>query len=146
MMTHTTTIEMIRSVPGEVGAGTEITLRIRVSCAAGCDLRGAPIAVLAGEETLIGTGLSSWDGAANDTQDLPLKAPAEVGEHVWTVVFRRHDLESVAHDESCLPVAFTTVPHASSMAVWDVPSPILVGHPFTVKVGVNCSARCNLAG
>ena len=145
-MMHTTTVEMIRSVPGEVEAGTEITLRVRVSCAAGCDLRGAPITVLAGEETLIDTGLSSCDGAANETQDLPLKAPAEVGEHVWTVVFRRYERESVAHDESCLPVAFKTVPHATSMAVWDVPSPVLVGHPFTVKVGVKCSATCNLAG
>jgi hypothetical protein len=146
MMTHTTTVEVIRSVPGEVEAGTEITLRVRVSCAAGCDLRGAPITVLAGEEILIATGLSSCDGAANETEDLCLKAPAEVGEHVWTVVFRRYERESVAHDESCLPVAFKTVPHATSMAVWDVPSPVLVGHPFTVKVGVKCSATCTLAG
>jgi len=146
MMTHTTTVEMIRSVPGEVEAGAAITLSVRVSCAAGCDLCGAPIAVLAGEESLIATALSSCDGAANVTEDLSLKAPAEVGEHVWTVVFRRHETESVAHDESCLPVAFKTVPHASSMAVWDVPSPILVGHAFTVKVGVKCSARCSLAG
>jgi hypothetical protein len=145
-MTHTTTVEIIRSVPGEVEAGTEITLKVRVSCAAGCDLRGAPITVLAGEETLVATGLSSCDGAANETLDLSLKAPAEVGEHVWTIVFRRHEMESVAHDESCVPVAFKTVPHATSMAVWDVPSPIVVDQPFTAKVGVKCSARCNLAG
>jgi len=146
MTTHTPTLEMIRSVPGEVDAGTEITLKVRVSCAARCDLRGAPIIVLASEETLIATGLSSCDGAANETEDLPLKAPADVGEHVWTVVFHRHEKESVSHDESCLAVAFKTVPHATSMAVWDVPSPILADHPFTVKVGVKCSARCNLAG
>ena len=146
MTTHTTTVEMIRSVPGEIEAGTEIALKVRVSCAAGCDLRGAPITVLDGEETLIATDLSWCDGTVNETEDLFLKAPADVGEHVWMAVFRRHEVEASAHEESCLHVAFKTVPHATSMAVWDVPSPIVVDHPFTVKVGVKCSVRCNLAG
>ena len=32
------------------------------------------------------------------------------------------------------------------MAVWDVPSPVIVNGSFTIKVGVKCSATCQLAG
>ena len=33
------------------------------------------------------------------------------------------------------------------MAIWDVPSsPVLVDHPFMVKVGVKCAATCALGG
>lgn len=46
---------------------------------------------------------------------------------------------------SC-PEAFTTRPHTTSMAVWDVPSPVVMNRPFTVKVGVKCSVTCRLAG
>lgn len=37
-------------------------------------------------------------------------------------------------------------PHATSMAVWDVASPVVVDTAFKLKVGVKCSAGCNLAG
>ncbi len=37
-------------------------------------------------------------------------------------------------------------PHTTSMAVWDVPSPVVVNRSFTVKVGVKCSATCQLSG
>lgn len=37
-------------------------------------------------------------------------------------------------------------PHATSVAVWGVPSPVVVGSRFTVTVGVKCAAACSLAG
>jgi hypothetical protein len=42
-------------------------------------------------------------------------------------------------------VAGTVVPHAASVAVWGVPSPVK-GTPFTVQVGVKCSAACRMGG
>ena len=36
--------------------------------------------------------------------------------------------------------------HATSMVVWDVPSPAGADTPATVKVGVQCSAGCCLSG
>lgn len=36
--------------------------------------------------------------------------------------------------------------HATSMAVWDAPSPAVCGRPFALKVGVKCSAGCRLTG
>lgn len=40
----------------------------------------------------------------------------------------------------------TTTPHSTSIAVWDVPSPVIVDRPFTVKVGMTCAVACRLAG
>jgi hypothetical protein len=37
-------------------------------------------------------------------------------------------------------------PHATSMAVWNIPSPIPIGHTFAITVGVKCSCECPLTG
>jgi hypothetical protein len=146
-ITHRTIVELRESVPAQAEAGTDLRLNVRVACGAGCDLRGAPIAVLAGQETIASAGLSSYDGTGNGAENLWLKAPGTVGEHVWTVVFHHHETETVAHEESALAVSFKTVPHTTSMAIWDVPSsPVPIDHPFTVMIGVKCSARCALGG
>ena len=147
MLTHRAFVELRESVPAQVDAGADLPLNVRVACRAGCDLRGAPIAVLAGQETIASAGLAAYDGTGNDAETLLLKAPGTGGEHVWTVVFHHHETESVAHGESSLAVGFETVPHSTSMAIWDVPSsPVPFDHPFTVKVGVKCSAGCALGG
>ena len=39
-----------------------------------------------------------------------------------------------------------TEPHATSMAVWDVPSPAVISTRLALKVGVSCSAGCRLTG
>jgi hypothetical protein len=36
--------------------------------------------------------------------------------------------------------------HDASVAVWDVPSPAVIGRPFRIKAGVTCSAGCALDG
>ena len=36
--------------------------------------------------------------------------------------------------------------HEISLAVWDVPSPVVIGHRTTLKVGISCQSRCSLAG
>ncbi len=38
------------------------------------------------------------------------------------------------------------LPHPTSIAVWDVPSPVVAGSRFTVTVGVKCPAACSLTG
>lgn len=35
--------------------------------------------------------------------------------------------------------------HPTSLAVWGVPSPVVVNRPFSVTVGVKCAAACGLA-
>src|SRR5438046_935665 len=36
--------------------------------------------------------------------------------------------------------------HDTSLAVWGVPSPIVIDHPFRIHVGATCSAGCDLKG
>ena len=37
-------------------------------------------------------------------------------------------------------------PHPTSMAVWEIPSAVVVNSGFTVRVGVKCSGGCQLTG
>lgn len=53
---------------------------------------------------------------------------------------------TVAKDQASETVSSTSVPHSTSIAVWDVPSPVIVDRPFTVKVGLKCVGACRLAG
>ena len=37
-------------------------------------------------------------------------------------------------------------PHEISLAVWDLPSPIVIGRRTTLKTGIACPSGCNLTG
>jgi hypothetical protein len=62
------------------------------------------------------------------------------------LVFPRQEIAAVAYPESALPLSFTTVPHRTSLAVWDIPSPVPVGERLRIKVGAKSSGACALAG
>jgi hypothetical protein len=136
MPTHETSLEISRSIPPELEVGARISLKVKASCPDGCDLRGIPVQVMAADEVV----------AISETEDFALKAPEQVGEHSWTILFPKHETESVVHEESRVAISFITIPHTTSMAVWDVPSPVVMNRSFKVKVGVKCSAACAMAG
>jgi len=46
--------------------------------------------------------------------------------------------------ETSAPPAAVT-PHTASVVVWDVPSAIVAGERFRIKVGIKCSSECHLA-
>lgn len=65
----------------------------------------------------------------------------------------KQEIQSVAASTSLsqAPIAATDAeskgqPHVTSMAVWDVPFPIVLDTRFNIKVGVKCAAECRLAG
>jgi hypothetical protein len=144
--THQPRIETSQPVPPELDVGTEIVLTVKVSCAHGCDLSGAQVKVMAADEVLMTNGLSACGEAIYETEDFRLNVPAQVGQHTWTILFPRHDDQGIVHEESHHVISFATRPHATSMAVWGVPSPVVMNRPFTLKVGVKCSAACQLTG
>jgi hypothetical protein len=144
--THQPRIETSHPVPPELDVGTEIVLKVKVSCPQGCDLSGAQVKVMASDEVLTTSGLSASGETTYETEDFPLNAPAQVGTHTWTILFPRHDDQGVVHEESRDVISVATRPHATSMAVWGVPSPVVMNRPFTVKVGVKCSPACQLTG
>ena len=143
---HRTNLHLTQPLPPEIEAGADVALTVNVSCGHGCDLRGRLVQIVA-SDGLTSTGeLVHYDGAANETEEIALQAPKEVGQHAWSVLFPRHETEGDVHEESALPLYIKIVPHAFGIAVWDVPSPVATASLFHVKVGVQCSAGCQLAG
>ncbi len=143
---HQPTVELAEAFPVEVEAGADIAVRARVSCPEGCDLRGGLVNIVSSEEVVLTGELGGSESAETaETVDLVLNAPAQVGERVWSITFPRQEVEGVVHEECLLTVTSTILPHATSVAVWDVPSPVR-GSRFGVRVGIKCSALCSLGG
>jgi hypothetical protein len=146
MASHQTHVELSQSVPAEVAAGTDVIVRVKVSCLERCDLRGLPVRVMHGGTLICTSELATHHGAINETEHFAVKVPDQLGEYDWTILFPKHEIEGNGHEEGCLVVSFATRPHATSMAVWDVPSPVVMNRSFRLKVGVKCSTTCRLAG
>ncbi len=143
---HRPEVELSHPIPPEVDAGSDFTLQLRVSCPSGCDLRGNKVQVLSPDGLVITSELATYDGGANETEAFSVRAPPQVTEHSWSIVVPEHQSAEVVHEECSLILPFATQPHAASMAIWDVPSPVVLGTPFRVKVGVKCSSACRMTG
>ena len=149
---HQPTVEFVEAFPPEVEAGAEIVVRARVSCPEGCDLRGGLVNVVSSEGVVLTCELGGPERAETadtartaETSDFVLSAPAQLGESVWSITFPRQEVGGGVHEECGLTVTSTVLPHATSVAIWDVPSP-LKGSRFVVMVGIKCSAACTLGG
>ena len=143
---HELDLEISKWFPSEVAAGAELTFKIRVRCPFGCDLRGMEVLVEAPEGLLITSGLVSWDEGTNETGEVTLRAPSEVGEHEWSVTCRPRTGEAPGHTGISLPLPFSTEAHRTSVAIWDLPSPAVIGEPFVAKIGAKCAEGCDLRG
>ena len=145
--THPTSVALSRPPAAEVDAGTVIYLKIKVACPYGCDLRGRVINVIAPDGAVVATtGLAGFADNANETAEFAFMAPNAVGEYSWNVVFTKQEAEGLVHEEGSLPITVTILAHDTSLAVWGVPSPVVIDHPFRIQVGATCSAGCDLKG
>jgi hypothetical protein len=143
--THLPTVALTRPPAAEAEARTDIVLKVKVSCPYGCDLRERVVNVVAPDGAVVGASrLAEFADRVNETAEFTFIAPDEVGEHSWTVVFPKQEAEGLAHDEGSLPITVRIIPHDTSLAVWEVPSPIVLDHPFRIHVGATCSAGCDL--
>jgi hypothetical protein len=142
---HHLTVSMV-DPPAEVNAGSSVALQSRVSCASRCDLRGKVVRIIAQDAVVVQEIYLTQFYGINETDVIIVKAPTEPGEYTWTALFPAQEKGGVVHQESSAPFSFVVMPHhATSLAVWDVPSAIPAGERFTMKVGVKCSADCELA-
>jgi hypothetical protein len=122
-------------------------LKVKVSCPHGCDLRERVINIVTRDGVVAGSSpLAEFAGNVNETTEFTFMAPDEVGEYSWTVVFPKEQTDDLLHEEGLLPITVRTLAHDTSLAVWGVPSPIVMGHPFRIQVGATCSAGCDLKG
>jgi hypothetical protein len=153
--------------PREVDAGGELTVVVRASCPDGCDLQGHAVSIRNGEGVELaiaelaaiepaaaevsqaeptGAELIEGEDDAHATGLIALPAPLDVGEHIWRAVLPAVEKDGVRHEETAIPFAFVTIPHAANVNVWGMPTAIPVGESFGFKVGIKCSAGCKLAG
>jgi hypothetical protein len=136
----------MRVTPGELDAGSDMELQIRVSCASACDLRGRMVKVITQDAVVVKeVELTEFDGTGNEIDGAVVTALAKPGAHTWTVLFPAQEVAGVWHQESAAPFSFTVKPHTASISVRDIPSPIACGDEFRIKVEVKCSAGCSLA-
>ncbi len=143
---HETHITITQIGIAELDAGADIRLRISLSCEDFCDLRGKVINLIAPDASEKELALTGFNGAENVADDLVVQVPNEPGSYTWTAVFPEQGSGNILHGKSSASLSFEFKPHGISMAVWDVPSPLVVGSAFTIKVGAKCSADCKLAG
>jgi hypothetical protein len=147
--THSTQIQLSEPAPAELPIGSDLKVQVKVACLSGCDLGALPLTVTGpdGQAVTIAPGRDHGSASEDETlRDITLKAPFEVGTHVWTIRLPPHESDGIRHAECTLPVCVRTLPHATSLAVWAVPSPVVMGERFRIKVGARSAAGCGLGG
>jgi hypothetical protein len=143
---HETSTSMPETTPAELSVGSDMALKVKVSCSSACDLRGKIVKVIAQDAVVkeMVIELTEFDGTANETEEFVVKVPLKPGEYTWTAVFPAQEKGGFLQEESSAPFSFIVKSHATSMSVWNVPSPIAFNSKFKIKVGVKCSANCRL--
>lgn len=143
-LTHRTHLDISEPLPEEIDVGATIPLKVTAKCSSGCDLRGRAIELSAADHILMTVELSHYLEGNNETHEIAFQAPKQVGDYAWKWVLGKHQTDHVTHDESSLIVSFKTIPRQTSLAIWDLPSPVPINSWFKAKVGVKCSASCSL--
>jgi hypothetical protein len=135
-------IELLEPAPEEVDAGADLSLTVRVTSPAGSDLCNAPFLIVAANDVRSSGALPDRAGDNGHIVRIALTAPEEIGEFTWRFVIPERETGGEACREASLPFSFRTRPHATSLAVWDHPSPVVIGARFKLKVGAQCSSAC----
>ena len=117
---HPVVLELEEPVPSEVPVGSDIVVKVKVACPRGCDVSGRLVKLMAGEETL----------TTCVHEEFAVIVPEKLGTYSWTILFPRQEIGGVVHEQASLPIAFETKPLGSSVAIWDVPSPVVTGERF----------------
>jgi hypothetical protein len=143
---HVVRVALYEPVRPDVAVGGDVSVRVRVACAAGCDLGGMPLVVIAPDGSTTTHALTASDGTGNESGEITLRAPADIGQHRWQIATPSHEAGDVVHAAATLDVAIATRPHRTSLAVWAIPDAAVAGEAFTIQAGVKCADGCALRG
>ncbi|WP_173930952.1 hypothetical protein [Chelativorans sp. Marseille-P2723] len=130
-------------VPDEVDAGSEFTFTCQVVLPPELADTGIVVSIRDSDDEEVATAeLTQIEDDIHSTGNVTLTAPLTMGEQVWRAL--------IIQDDACEPISttfsFIVKAHSTRLNVWNLPSAIDAGEPFTFKVGVKCSSGCNLAG
>jgi hypothetical protein len=142
---HRVSLEVVPPVPAELPVGTTVSFKVRVS-GTDADLRGTRVEVIASEYLVATPALAEHGDGFTETAAIAVRAPATLGAYALVIVFPRQQIGRDVLEECELPVAFETVPHKTSVAVWGVASPVEAGGRLAATVGVKSAGGCDLRG
>jgi hypothetical protein len=142
---HRVSLEVVPLVPDEVPVGTSATFKVRAS-RADADLRGARVEVVASGYLVATPVLAEPGEGFTETAGIAVRAPATLATYALVIAFPRQQIGRDVFEDCELPIAFKTVPHKTSVAVWGVASPVEAGGPLAVTVGVKSAGACELEG
>ena len=153
-------LDLVEPLPAALDMGAPCTLIVAVP-ETGLDLAAANYRIVDGD-TIRASGLLGPVEIPDRNPDLydPRNGPADLrprvhltfevpdqpGSFAWQLVVPAQRVGTVEIEEARLLLAFSTTEHRTSLAAWDVPSPVQAGERFRIKVGAKCSAGCNLHG
>src|SRR4029077_11592445 len=133
-------------LPLEVPAGDARAITARASCPDGRDRTGMAIAVTAPDgRTELHVFALHADGVS-ETAAITLAAPPHLGVHVFRFTLSPHEIAGTHYAQAVLDVPVCVTPQATSLAVWDVPSPVVAGTRFVIKAGAKSAVNATLAG
>src|SRR5258706_319507 len=122
----------LKAVPPEaVDAGAEFSFSVLANWPEGIAAKDASYVIRDGERILASGNLPEPGG---NGIALKVVAPEEAGEHRLRFVVESGDAKG------SLEFALKVVPHETSLAAWDIPSPVVRGALFAVK-GENGAVR-----
>jgi hypothetical protein len=145
LRSHRVSLEVVPPLPAELPVGTSVSFRVRVS-GTDANLRGARIEVVASHYLVAAPALAEHGDGFTETAAIAVRAPATLGSFGLVVVFPRQQIGRDVFEECELPIAFKTVPHKTSVAVWGVASPVEAGRRLAVTAGVKSAGGCELKG
>jgi hypothetical protein len=135
---------LVEATPDDVDAGAVVVLQAEVSSSPPSDLRGKELAIKdqsGGDKGII--KLTEFDGEASSAGTLKITAPLQTGEHVWSVLFPATSVQNTSYQDASADISFTVKPHAIRVLAWDIPTAIVGGEGFKIKIGIKCSSECN---
>jgi hypothetical protein len=148
--------------PEIVHCGAPFTFTIALETDSGCDLSGSPFRITNESGAIVCSGelppivhitpeSDAYDPRhgpvdMRDAAEITVTAPARIGTFAWTFTLPERVIEDIRHAEAWLLLRFTTKEHATSLAIWDNPTPVTIGSRFSFKVGAKCTAGCSLMG
>ena len=154
-------LDIVEPRPSVVDMAAEFSLTLAITTAPEKDLSGARYLVFEGDRE-VGQGVlpairrhdpnsDDYDprNGPVDTRDqacLKLVSPRGEGEFTWKIVLPAQEVAGALFQEAMVGFSFKTSQHRTSLAVWDVPTPVVSGETIRFKVGAKCSAGCDLSG
>ena len=160
-ISHPVTLDLLHPYPAVLRSRQPINLFVRARGPRGEDLLDAAIEIKC-ESEVLAEGYVSFPPKIIDQDDLPpdqrheaishaftqfsLNAPAEVGAYEWRICFPAQTCRGVDFLAADIFLAFEVIAQTTSLAVWDLPFPAIVGQAFKLKVGARSLDSFSLSG